>query len=59
MNRLAPYDLIATEWSRARKATSFREKSYVDKFLNLVRAGGHILDLGCGMAQPIGLYLVA
>lgn len=57
--KLAPYDLIATRWSSARRARPFREKVYVDRFLDLARAGGEILDLGCGMGHPIAGYLLA
>jgi SAM-dependent methyltransferase len=58
MNRFAPYDRIAAQWSRARHSTSFRERTYVDRFLELAASGAHILDLGCGMGEPIGRYLL-
>jgi cyclopropane fatty-acyl-phospholipid synthase-like methyltransferase len=54
----APYDLIADQWSQERHARGFREQPYVDRFLDLVEPGAHILDLGCGSGWPIARYLL-
>jgi SAM-dependent methyltransferase len=55
---LAPYDLIAEKWSRARGKLLFRERPYVDRFIALASAGGHVLDLGCGPGKPIARSLL-
>ena len=54
----ASYDLIADQWSRERSVSQFRERPYVDRFLELIAPGSHILDLGCGMGIPIARYLI-
>ncbi|WP_447980118.1 class I SAM-dependent methyltransferase [Candidatus Nitrospira bockiana] len=58
MRARAPYDLIAEKWSRERGLSGFREKPYVDRFLDLVEPGAHLLDLGCGTGTPIARYLL-
>jgi len=50
------YDPIADRFSKAR--TSFRERGYVDRFVDLAAPGAHILDLGCGTGVPIARYLI-
>jgi SAM-dependent methyltransferase len=59
VNRRAPYDLIAAQWSSARNLSSFREKRYVDLFLASLPGGGRVVDLGCGMGKPIAEYLLS
>lgn len=54
----APYDLIAEKWSRERAASGFRERQYVDRFLELIERGAHVLDLGCGSGTPIARYFL-
>ncbi len=34
------------------------ERGWLDRFLALLPAGASVLDLGCGMAEPIAAYLV-
>jgi cyclopropane fatty-acyl-phospholipid synthase-like methyltransferase len=58
MTDRAPYDLIADQWSQERHASGFREQPYIDRFLDLIEPGAHILDLGCGSGKPIGRYLL-
>lgn len=58
MLQQAPYDLIADKWSQARSLAGSREKSYVDRLLELLESGAHVLDLGCGSGSPIARYLV-
>jgi trans-aconitate methyltransferase len=53
-----PYDPIAGEWGRERNALLFRERPYIDRFLELTVPGTHLLDLGCGVAAPITRYLL-
>jgi SAM-dependent methyltransferase len=40
------------------RGRSLFEKSWLDRFAALVPAGGHILDLGCGMGEPIARYFI-
>ena len=51
------YDRHATEFDRQRGRSLF-EKSWIDRFLSTIPAAGAILDLGCGMAEPIARYIV-
>ena len=53
MNTDTPYDLIAHRWNR-----EFREKPFLDRFLDMATPGSHILDLGCGSGEPIARYLL-
>lgn len=54
----APYDLIAEEWSQERQMLPFRERAYLDRFLEFTVPGAHLLDLGCGVGAPITRYLL-
>jgi SAM-dependent methyltransferase len=51
------YERHAFDWDRDRGRDLF-EKPWLDRFLALVPAGGSILDIGCGSAQPIAGYLI-
>jgi SAM-dependent methyltransferase len=54
------YERRALEWVGDRgRQTCFFEKSWLDRFTAMVRAGGAILDLGCGPAKPMAAYLIA
>lgn len=35
------------------------EKGWLERFMALVPAGGTVLDIGCGAAQPIAAFLIA
>jgi len=52
------YDRHAAVWDQDR-AKSLFEKPWLDRFLALLPAGGSILDIGCGSAEPIAQYLIA
>ena len=52
------YEEYAAEWDRQR-GRNLLERPWLDRFLALVPAAGSILDLGCGMGEPIAAYLVA
>ncbi|HET9161228.1 MAG TPA: class I SAM-dependent methyltransferase, partial [Caulobacteraceae bacterium] len=45
------------DWDRDRGRDLF-EKPWLDRFLALVPAGETVVDLGCGMGEPIGRYLI-
>lgn len=34
------------------------ERAWLDRFLANIPAGGRVLDLGCGMGEPIARYLI-
>ena len=52
------YDRYAAVWDQDR-AKSLFEKPWLDRFLALLPAGGSILDIGCGSAEPIARYFIA
>lgn len=52
------YRRHATAFDRQRLRV-LSERTWLDGFLALLPAGGTVLDLGCGMAEPIAAHLVA
>ena len=54
---IALYDRRAAEYDRDRSRSLF-EKRWLDRFLQHVPAGGSVLDIGCGMGEPIASYLL-
>ena len=50
------YERHADQYDRDR-SRALPEKDWLDRFLALARPGGAILDIGCGMAEPIARYL--
>ena len=55
---IALYEDKAAAWDRQRGRDLF-ERPWLDRFLAYVPEGGHVLDLGCGMGEPIGAYLLS
>ena len=51
------YERHAQHFDRDR-SRSLQEKSWLDRFLNRVRPSGVVLDIGCGMAEPIARYVL-
>jgi SAM-dependent methyltransferase len=51
------YEETAAEFDLARSRDLF-EKPWLDRFAALLPPGGSILDIGCGMAEPIAGYLI-
>lgn len=51
------YSRRAAEWD-AERGRGLMERAWLDAFLALVPPGGAVLDLGCGMGEPIGRYLI-
>jgi SAM-dependent methyltransferase len=51
------YERRAAAYDRDRSRT-LQERGWLDRFLAHVRPGGLILDIGCGMGEPIARYLV-
>lgn len=50
------YQRHAREFDRDR-SRSLQEKGWLDRFIAYVRPSGTVLDIGCGMAEPIARYL--
>lgn len=56
--RIIPlYEEHAAAWDEARGA-ELKEREFIDAFLEQVRPGGSILDLGCGSSRPVAAYLI-
>jgi SAM-dependent methyltransferase len=51
------YERHAREFDRDR-SRSLQEKAWLDRFLACVRPSGTVLDLGCGMGEPIARYII-
>jgi SAM-dependent methyltransferase len=51
------YEENAAAWNRLRGRELF-EKPWLDRFAAALPPGGTILDIGCGMAEPIAAYLI-
>lgn len=51
------YERHAARFDRERNRTLF-ERAWLDRFLALVPTGGEIVDLGCGMGEPIARYVI-
>jgi SAM-dependent methyltransferase len=51
------YERHAEAYDRDR-GRSLQERAWLDRFLAHVRPGGTILDVGCGMGEPIARHLV-
>lgn len=51
------YEEHAAAWDRQR-GRELHERRWLDEFLALVPASGTMLDLGCGMGEPIARYLI-
>lgn len=52
------YEDNAAAWDAQRGRDLF-EKTWLDRFCALLPAGAEVLDLGCGMGEPIAAYLVS
>lgn len=55
---IALYDRHAQAYDRQRGRSLF-EKSWLDAFVALLPPGGDVLDIGCGMGEPIARHLIA
>jgi SAM-dependent methyltransferase len=51
------YQRHGRTWDAARGKNLF-EKSWLDRFLQLLPAGAPILDIGCGSGEPIARYFI-
>jgi 2-polyprenyl-3-methyl-5-hydroxy-6-metoxy-1,4-benzoquinol methylase len=51
------YERHALDFDRDR-GRNLQEKAWLDRFLGHVRPGGTVLDIGCGMGEPIARYVI-
>lgn len=51
------YDRHALAWDQQRSRHLF-ERGWLERFQAMLPAGGSVLDLGCGMAEPIARALI-
>jgi SAM-dependent methyltransferase len=51
------YEENAAAWDRQR-GRDFFERPWMERFAALLPEGGRVLDIGCGMGEPIGRYFV-
>jgi SAM-dependent methyltransferase len=51
------YERHAREFDQDR-SRNLQEKAWLDRFLGYVRSSGVVLDIGCGMAEPIARYVL-
>ncbi len=51
------YRRHAAAWD-ARRGDKLVEQAWLDRFLDLVPAGGELLDLGCGSGRPVARYCI-
>lgn len=51
------YERRARDYDRDR-GRSLQERAWLDRFLEGVKPGGTVLDLGCGMGEPIASYVL-
>lgn len=51
------YEQCVAAYDRDR-GRSLQERRWLDRFLAHVRPGGTILDMGCGMGEPIARYFI-
>jgi SAM-dependent methyltransferase len=51
------YERRAADFDRDRSRSLF-ERPWLDRFLTYVTESGTVLDIGCGMAEPIARYVI-
>ena len=51
------YERHAREYDQDR-GRSLQERAWLDRFADLIPRAGTVLDLGCGMGEPIAAYLI-
>jgi cyclopropane fatty-acyl-phospholipid synthase-like methyltransferase len=51
------YESNAAAWDRMR-GRDLHERPWLDRFAEMLPAGSTILDIGCGMGEPVARYLI-
>lgn len=52
------YEDNAAAWAKARSGSGGKEAPWLERFASLLPAGGTVLDIGCGSAEPIARDLI-
>jgi len=55
----AHYERHAFAWDADRRRAVWNDRSWIDRFVGLLPAGGSVLDLGCGGGVPVASAMVA
>lgn len=55
---VAHYERHAVSWDADRRAASWIDKPFIDRFLSFLPRGATVLDLGCGGGSPVALHMV-
>src|SRR5262249_43560365 len=59
-NRIvAHYERHALAWDADRRAASWIDKPFIERFLRLLPQSETILDLGCGGGSPVAAHMVS
>lgn len=53
------YERRAAAWEADRRHTDFAERAWLDRWIELMPAGGRVLDIGCGFGWPIADCLIS
>jgi SAM-dependent methyltransferase len=56
---VAHYERHALSWDADRRAASWIDKPFIERFLSLLPQRANVLDLGCGGGSPVAIHLVA
>jgi SAM-dependent methyltransferase len=59
-NRIADhYERHALSWDADRRAATWIDQPFIERFLGFLPRGAAVLDLGCGGGSPVALHMVA
>lgn len=55
---ISHYERYALSWDVDRRAATWYDKSWIERFIALLPAGSSVLDVGCGGGQPVAFAMV-
>ncbi len=55
----AHYERHARAWDADRRAGTWSDKPWIERFVSLLSPGSGVLDLGCGGGDPVAAHMVA